>query len=128
MGIRLGLVFASALLLTSCGPARDASEAQASVSAETLLSSTPETNQDEGERVFQKLCVICHGLGVAGAPKAGDSEAWAARIDQGMETLVEHALLGFQGEQGVMPPRGGDMSLSDAEVEAAVSYMVEVSR
>ena len=73
-----------------------------------------------GKATFDSTCSVCHGAGIAGAPKAGDKEAWAPRIKQGMPALYESALKG----KGAMPPHGGNMSLSDADVKAAVDYMV----
>jgi cytochrome c5 len=58
----------------------------------------------------------------------GDAAAWAPRIAQGIETLNNHALNGFQGAAGVMPPKGGRVDLSDGEIIAAVEYMVEQAR
>lgn len=81
----------------------------------------------QGEAIYKKSCMACHGMGVAGAPKLGEPEQWAPRIAQGMDTLVQHATEGFKGAKGYMPPRGGFMSLSDAEVSAAVAYMVSES-
>jgi cytochrome c5 len=82
----------------------------------------------DGEQVYGKVCVACHGTGIAGAPKVGDKETWKPHISKGMHTLVNHAIKGFTGGKGVMPPKGGAPSLSDAEVEAAVRYMVMQSR
>ncbi len=79
---------------------------------------------DEGKKVFDTTCTACHTAGVAGAPKFGDKAAWAPRIAQGIDTLHTHAIKGFQGKSGMMPPKGGNMSLSDADVKAAVDYMV----
>lgn len=73
-----------------------------------------------GEEVYQTACVACHGAGVAGAPKFGDAAAWEPRIAQGAETLYEHALNGFNA----MPAKGGNTSLSDDAVKAAVDYMI----
>ena len=61
---------------------------------------------------------------VAGAPKVGDKAAWGPRIAQGKDTLYTHALQGFQGKKGVMPPKGGQAQLADADVKSAVDYMV----
>jgi cytochrome c5 len=55
----------------------------------------------------------------------GDTEAWAPRIDQGLPTLYEHAINGYQGSTGLMPPKGGAMSLSDDEIKAAVDHMAQ---
>jgi cytochrome c5 len=82
----------------------------------------------DGEQVYSKVCVSCHGTGIAGAPKVGDQETWKPHIAKGIQTLANNAIKGFTGEKGVMPPKGGDPSLSDAEVEAAVRYMVMQSR
>ena len=75
-------------------------------------------------RVYKKNCNACHGTGVAGSPKLGDKAAWSARIAQGNAVLTEHAIKGFQGTTGYMPPKGGFMALSDGQVSAAVQYMV----
>ena len=77
-----------------------------------------------GEQAYAS-CVACHGAGIAGAPKFGDAEAWAGRIDQGLDKLTEHAINGYQGDSGFMPAKGGDTSLSDASVRAAVQHMIE---
>jgi cytochrome c5 len=61
---------------------------------------------------------------VAGSPKIGDKAAWAPRIKQGMDTLVQSVLKG----KGAMPPKGGNPSLSDAEVKAAVEFLVSQAK
>lgn len=81
-----------------------------------------------GESIYKANCFACHGAGVAGAPRLGDSANWAPRIEQGMDVLHTHAIEGYQGESGYMPPKGGFTSLSDEQVKAAVQYMVEESR
>lgn len=77
-----------------------------------------------GPQVYNDACIACHGTGIGGAPRFGDAAAWDPRIEQGMEVLVEHAIDGYQGETGFMPPKGGRMDLSEEEVAAAVEYMV----
>ena len=81
----------------------------------------------DGKQVYDAGCVACHGAGIAGAPRVGDSGAWVDRIGAGLDSLVAHAINGFQGNQGMMPAKGGNPSLSDEEVEAAVEYMVAES-
>lgn len=78
---------------------------------------------DTGKKAYDTACFACHGAGIAGAPKLGDKAAWSARIGQGSPVLYEHAIKGFQGKAGVMPPKGGS-ALPDADVKAAVDYMV----
>jgi cytochrome c5 len=84
--------------------------------------------KSDGKKVFDTACTACHGAGIAGAPKFGDKAAWAPRIAQGINLLDTHALQGFQGKAGVMPPKGGYASLSDADVKAAVDYMVSAAK
>jgi cytochrome c5 len=81
-----------------------------------------------GQEVFSKTCVVCHGTGVAGAPKIGDKADWGPRIAQGKDVLYQHALNGFTGKKGVMPPKGGNTALADADVKAAVDYMAAQAR
>lgn len=76
-----------------------------------------------GPQVFNEACIACHGTGIGGAPKFGDAAAWEPRIGQGLEVLVQHAIEGYQGSTGFMPPKGGRLDLSDEEVAAAVEYM-----
>lgn len=88
------------------------------------LSATTVAHAD-GKATYEQACGACHAAGVAGAPKFGDAAAWKDRIAQGNDTLYEHAIKGFTGKGGVMPPKGGFANLSDDEVKAAVDYMVE---
>lgn len=81
-----------------------------------------------GAEVYNMACVACHAAGIAGAPKLGDPEAWATRLAQGMDVLNDHAINGYQGAGGVMPAKGGLVSLSDEEVIAAVQHMVDQSQ
>lgn len=92
------------------------------------LQPDPVATMMSGPQVYNGACLVCHGAGVGGAPILGDAEAWASRIAQGNDTLYLHAIEGFTGSTGYMPPKGARMDLSDDEVRAAVDYMVgEVS-
>lgn len=73
-----------------------------------------------GEALYKQACSVCHAAGVAGAPKFGDKAAWAPRVAQGLDTLVSHALNG----KGAMPPKGGAAAASEADIKAAVQYML----
>jgi len=82
----------------------------------------------DGEAVYGQACHICHAAGIAGAPKLGDQAAWADRIAQDSEAMYQHAINGFQGSTGVMPPKGGFTHLSDDQVKAAVDFMVSKAK
>jgi cytochrome c5 len=81
-----------------------------------------------GQRIYQSACVACHGAGIAGAPKVGDTGLWAKRIAKGLDILYASAINGVQGNAGVMPAKGGNPALSNAEVKAAVDYIVAQSK
>jgi cytochrome c5 len=74
----------------------------------------------KGKSVYDTVCQVCHTPGIAGAPKTGDKAAWAPRLKAGMEALYASSLKG----KNAMPPKGGNLSLADADVKAAVDYMV----
>lgn len=76
-----------------------------------------------GQSTYEQACALCHASGVGDAPIPGDASTWAARIDAGREALIANALAG----KGVMPPKGGQLQLSDEDVIAAVDYMLEVT-
>ena len=85
----------------------------------TLVDARAPHQLKSGTEVYNAACVACHGAGVAGAPKFGDSGAWSARIGQGYQTLVSHAIKGIRG----MPAKGGNPALDDVEIARAVAYM-----
>ena len=76
-----------------------------------------------GEALYKQACVACHAAGVAGSPKFGDKEAWAPRIKTGLDMLTASAIKG----KGAMPPKGGSAA-SDADIRAAVEYMVAAAK
>lgn len=81
-------------------------------------------SDDIGQAVYTKSCASCHASGVMGAPKVGDKDAWSSLIEEGLEVLTHNAING----EGKMPPKGGNMQLTDEEVKAAVAYMMETSK
>ena len=87
-----------------------------------------ETEPEPGEVVYNQYCSICHQPGLGGAPVLGDALGWKNRMAGGMPSLQRRARNGFTGTNGVMPPKGGFISLSDEEVNEAVEYMVESSQ
>ena len=109
----------------------DASQPKPAASAPVAVAAAPApgaaapaADSGKGKSVFDSACTACHTAGVAGAPKAGDKTAWAPRIKTGMEGLYNSALKG----KNAMPPKGGNLSLSDADVKAAVDYLVGLAK
>ena len=92
----------------------------AAAPAAAAASAEPRT----GEAVYNLACGACHASGVAGAPKMGDKATWAPRLAKGMETLVTNAIKGI----GAMPAKGGNPTITDAEIKATVDYMVAASK
>ncbi|KVE09214.1 c-type cytochrome [Burkholderia anthina] len=76
-----------------------------------------------GKALYTQVCQACHAAGVLGAPKFGSKEDWAPRLKESMDTVYNYALHG----KGAMPPKGGS-NASDADVKAAVDYMVNASK
>ncbi len=108
-------------------PADTSSAAPAPVAAPAPATPAPVAARS-GKQVYDTACFACHATGAAGAPKLGDKAAWGPRIAQGMDTLVSHAINGFQGQTGVMPPKGTCAACSNDELKAAVKYMVDNSK
>ena len=78
-----------------------------------------------GPQVYNTACQACHGSGVGGAPILGDTAGWEARLTQGRDVINDHAINGYQGEAGYMPPKGGRIDLSDEEIIDAVTFMLD---
>lgn len=82
----------------------------------------------DGKEIFNQLCTACHTAGVGGAPKL-DAAGFGARASKGKDTLYKHAIEGFTGpDGGVMPPKGGNPGLSEAQIHATVDWMLEQSK
>ncbi|VWC51869.1 cytochrome C [Burkholderia lata] len=114
------------------GPA-DAASAQIAA-AQAALAAIPKAGEapaaaaapagaDAGKALYTSTCQACHAAGVLGAPKFGSKEDWAPRLKDSMDTVYNYALHG----KGAMPPKGGS-NASDADVKAAVDYMVNASK
>jgi len=82
------------------------------------------TSGADGKAVYNRVCVACHQAGVAGAPKLGDQAAWAPRLAAGADALYTSVLKG----KGAMPPKGGQPSVPDADIKAAVDYMIAAAK
>lgn len=78
----------------------------------------------DGQVIYDQLCAACHTGGIGGAPTMARAD-WTGRLPQGTDTLVRHAIEGYQGEDGYMPARGGNPALTDEQVEASVVWMLD---
>jgi cytochrome c5 len=99
-----------------------------SPTVDTPAEPEPVATAMSGPQVYNAACLMCHGAGIGGAPLLGDAGQWADRIAQGAGTLREHAINGYTGSTGFMPPKGGRLDFSDDEIAAAVDYMVGESQ
>ncbi len=90
------------------------------------VAAAPATGGDaaKGKSVYESSCAACHLAGVAGAPKTGDKAAWAPRLKNGQEALYAAVIKG----KGAMPPKGGNASLTDADIKAAVDYLTGLAK
>ena len=105
-----------------------AAASAASATAAAPAATAPVTTQvaaaaGGGEALYKQACFVCHAAGVANAPKLGDKAAWAPRMQQGLAQLVQSAIKG----KGAMPPKGGT-NASEAEIRAAVEFMVNAAK
>jgi cytochrome c5 len=103
---------AAAAAVTAATPAAPAAQAAAT------------SAKPDGKKIYETTCMVCHGAGVAGAPKFGDKAAWAPRLKAGPDALYASALKG----KAAMPAKGGNTSLADADVKAAVDYIVAAAK
>lgn len=128
-----------ATLLAACGQQQETQAPAAAAPAEAAAAPAPQANpvaqaaepvaaNAEGEKIFKSTCSLCHATGAAGAPILGNKEDWAPRIAQGNDVLYKHAIEGYTGAKGVMPAKGGNVSLTDEAVKAAVDHMVASSQ
>jgi cytochrome c5 len=100
-------------------------DAELAAAAAAVTATKPVAAPMTGPQVYNAVCVVCHAPpGNAGAPPLGDVDAWSSRIAKGVDMLHMHAIEGFKGDKGFMPPKGGRVDLSDAEISSAVDYIV----
>jgi cytochrome c5 len=101
-----------------------AAETEKNNESQQTAAATPAEIDPAGEKLYNTVCLACHAAGVAGAPKLGDKAAWEPRIAQGLDAMVNTVISG----KGAMPPKGGAVQASDAEIRAAVQFMVSKSQ
>ena len=108
---------------------RAAMQAAADAANKAAASQVAYGGTTDGKAIFDHLCTSCHTAGVAGAPKVGNKAMWAPRIAEGMATLFQHATNGYHGPDGnFMPPKGGNPALNEAQIKAAVTWMVDQAK
>jgi cytochrome c5 len=117
-------VAAPAAAAPAAAPAAAAAATVVAAAATPKAAAAAPAGAVDGEAVYKKACAACHASGAAGAPKSGDKAAWAPRIKKGEDALVASVIKGL----GVMPPRGGNPTLTDADIRAAVAYQIKTNR
>ena len=126
----LAVVGGLLVLVAACGEPDNGAQTESATSStdgagnndSAALEQTPPIN---GKEIYQNFCFSCHTPGLSGAPKLGDSEAWAPRIAKGKALLLQSTI---DGMPPAMPPRGICMSCSDEELAAAIDYMIGESQ
>ncbi len=98
--------------------------AAAAAAAPAPAAAAPAVAANAGENLYKQACLACHAAGVAGAPKFGDKAAWAPRVALGIDALTASVIKG----KNAMPPKGGAAAASDADIKAAVQYMVSAAK
>lgn len=111
---------ASAEAAPAAAPAAAMAAAPAAAAAPAPVAAPAAVKANAGEALYKQACLACHAAGVAGAPKLGDKAAWAPRLKTGVDALTASVIKG----KGAMPAKGGAASASDADLRAAVEYMV----
>jgi len=117
-------MFNSGLAKAPAAPAASAAAATPVAAAPTVAAAAPSSGKADGRKIYDTTCAVCHAAGVAGAPKFGDKAAWAPRMKAGTDALYASALKG----KAAMPAKGGNASLADADVKAAVDYMAAAGK
>jgi cytochrome c5 len=89
------------------------------VAGESAANEAAASGPRSGEEVFGQYCTACHTAGVMGAPKINNADDWKPRLAQGMDTVLKHAINGYNA----MPPKGTCADCSEDEIKAAIEYM-----
>ena len=140
VSLLLALFISASMFMVSCGgdTAAPAAEGEAvqEEAAPVVEETTPVAeeaapaeeaiaeNLVNGKAVYDKACVACHGAGIAGAAKLDDVARWEATAAKGLETVYANSINGFTGDNGAMPAKGGNATLTDQEMHDAVDFML----
>lgn len=107
---------------TTAAPPAAAPAAAPETPAPAVALAPADGDKANGKKTYDSVCFVCHMAGISNAPKLGDKEAWAPRIAKGKDALIQSSIKGIPGT--AMPPRGTCATCSDADLIAAVDYMV----
>lgn len=116
------LLLLSILSLAGCDGGAPQSAGGAGGNAATAAQALPPLDPAL-QATWDQTCGNCHSRAVSGAPLAGDAEAWAPRVAQGMDTLLDHTINGYKG----MPPLGMCMACGEEEFRALIAWMSGMS-
>ncbi|MEI6651701.1 MAG: c-type cytochrome [Chlorobiaceae bacterium] len=114
------LVLAGLFLLGACSTQNQSDDESA---AKTAKESVLNLKLAAGKTLYESNCAACHDSGSSGAPKLGNKEAWSGRMAEGKDVMIKKAITGIDGKIGMMPPRGGNTSLTDEDVKTVILYM-----
>jgi len=92
--------------------------------AKDLPPETGDVTLAKGEKLYNESCKLCHASDNMGAPAVGDADAWAAVMEQGSDVVLKNAINGTGG----MPPKGGNMDLTDEQMKEILDFMVDSSK
>ena len=92
---------------------------------DVVKESTVVKGHEQGQKIYGAGCNVCHETGIAGAPRIEDTSNWKNRLKQGRDTVIKHAIEGYQGKDGLMPAKGGNDELTNEEVILAVDYILK---
>jgi cytochrome c len=93
-------------------------------SEKTMPEVTADATVAPGQNTYDASCAVCHATDAMGAPAVGDKAAWAAVLEKGIDNVYHNATTGINA----MPPKGGAMDLTDAQMKEVVDYMVGASK
>ena len=114
------LIVAGLLFLGACSTE---SQSENETASKTVKESALNLKLAAGKTLYESNCASCHDSGSSGAPKLGNKEAWSGRMAEGKDVMIKKAITGIDGKIGMMPPRGGNTSLTDEDVKTVILYM-----
>jgi len=114
------LIVAGLLFLGACSTE---SQSENETASKTVKESALNLKLAAGKTLYESNCASCHDSGSSGAPKLGNKEAWSGRMAEGKNIMIKKAIEGIDGKIGMMPPRGGNTSLTDEDVKTVILYM-----